>query len=331
MMRNGLRLLCGALLCLVLAWSAAAQDDVPPTTVYVTTQDFVSLRQGPGTAFNRLTVVPASVTLPAYGRTSDTQWVQVLHEGQRGWISSRYLVWSGDIIDLPVDGVDPYPFVRRAAAVGVTTRETGVYLRPDLTGTPVDMIPQGTDVELTGRLGGQGFFQFQVRWQGQLYWVGNWNIRITDGNYLRLLDLAYLYPYGRLVLSLQENVALAVGSFRQIDGVWARIARGEQVVCAPIPPRVAQDITDEDVLREPLFAPAVASLGRAIANINAAIDAFSDACAPGFALTADYVQTQRVLLADAARELLIAGSFLEPLDARNPLLDTSAGGWTGGY
>ncbi len=320
----------GIVLGVILAFGRIhAQDtptEVPPTSVYVTTQDFLSLRQGPGTAFQRLAVVPATTTLPAYGRSSDTQWVQVLYEGQRGWLSSRYLVWSGDIIDLPVDGVDPYPFIRRAAAVGVTTRETPFFANPDLTGTPLGTIPVDHEVELTGRLGERGFFQFQVRWQGQLYWVGNWNIRIVDGDYLRLLDLAYLYPYGRLILRLQQDVALALGSFRQIDGVWSRLSGGQQVACAPIPPRIDNELTEEDVLREPLFGPAVVALNDATANINTAISAFEDACAPGFVLTRDYVQAQLLRLAEAERALLVAGSFLEPLALRNPLLDTSTGG-----
>ena len=121
----------------------AAEPDHPPTTVYVTTQDFVALRQGPGTGFNRLTVVPAVVTLPAYGRTSDTRWIQVLHEGRLGWIAAQYLVWSGDVIDLPVDGVNPYPFVRRAAALGVTTRETPIYRSDIVPGAEVGLYPGG--------------------------------------------------------------------------------------------------------------------------------------------------------------------------------------------
>lgn len=321
-------LLCLLFVGIIGTLPARAQD----TSVYVTTQDFVSLRLGPGTAFGRITVVPAAVTLPAYGRSQDTQWIQVLYNDQRGWISSRFLVWSGDIIDLPVDGIDPYPFIRRAAALGVTTRDTPIFATPNLTEAPVGTIPLDTEVELTGRLGERGFFQFQVRYNDALYWVGNWNIRITDGDYLRLLDLAYLYPYGRLILSLQNDIALTVSGFRQIDGVWSRVQNGEFVACSPIPPHIERTLTDVDAQREPLFQPAVTALNTAIANVNAAISAFEDACAPGFTLTLDYVHAQRALLDDAERNLLIAGSFLEPLRDRNPLLDRgNTSRWTGGY
>ena len=240
-----------AIFCLFVSGQLVAQDDdagePPSTSVYVTTQDYLALRQGPGTSFGRLTVVPAAVTLPAYGRTSDTRWIQILYEDTYGWVAARYLVWSGDVIDLPVDGVNPYPFVRRAAALGITTRDTPIYPESIIPGTEVGVIPADTEVELTGRLGEHGFFRFQIRWQGQLYWVGNWNIRISDGDYLRLLDLTYLYPYGRLINQLQNDIALSVSSFRQIDGVWNRLSQGESVACAPIPLRVERNLTNEDI------------------------------------------------------------------------------------
>jgi hypothetical protein len=292
----------------------------------------VSLRQGPGTSFQRLQVVPAALTLPAYGRTSDTRWLQVLYNGTYGWIAARYLVWSGDVIDLPVDGVNPYPFVRRAAALGITTRETPIYAKSILPGTEVGYIPADTTVELTGRLGEHGFFRFQVRWQGQLYWVGNWNIRIVDGDYLRLLDLTYLYPYGRLLSELQSDLAFSVSSFRQINDVWVRLSRGESVACAPIPLRVTRDLTNEDAQREVLFGPAVVALDGAATGINAAISAFEDACTnPDFTLTADFVNTQLATLTEAERSLIVAGSLLEPLRARNPQIDTTDSPYTGGY
>jgi uncharacterized protein YraI len=307
-------------------------DAPPPTGVYVTTQDFISLREGPGTGFNRLAVIDPAVTLPAYGRTSDVAWVQVLYRGEMGWLSALHLVWSGDVIDLPVDGINPYPFVRRAAALGVTTRETPIYPDWIVPGTAVGAIPAGEEVELTGRLGDSGFFAFQVRWGGQLYWVSNYNIRITDGDFRRLLDLAYLYPYGRLVRRLEADLARSIGSFRQIDRVWASIARGRSVACAPIPPRVARTLTNEDVGREQLFVPAVTALDRGIAAINGAISAFEDACNnPDFILTADYVNAQQTALTEAERNLIVVGSLLEPLRVRNPQLQTTDSPWTGGY
>jgi uncharacterized protein YraI len=321
------RLLLLVALLLALSFTMVSAQDTPVLTdVYVTTQDFSSLRAGPGTGFPRLAIVTPVVTMPAYGRTSDTRWVQVEYEGQMGWIASFLLVWSGDIIDLPVDGVNPYPFIRRAAALGTTTRETPIYSSQVTPEDQVGTIPAGTEVELTGRLGGSGFFRFQIRYQGQLYWVGSWNIRVTDGDFRRLLDLAYLYPYGRLVIQLENNLALAVGSYAQILGVWQRLNQGSSVACEPLPPYVRRILTDADVHKEVSFQPAVTALDSAIQSINSAISAFADACAdPTFTLTPTYIHGQLTELDNARRSLILTGSLLEPLRRRNPLLDTSEG------
>lgn len=338
-------------LCLILLLAAGAsyaQDETPApdapsatnpagspilrgtvtSDTWVTTQDFVALRRGASRSFAQITTVPAAVTIPAYGRTSDTSWIQVEYEGQRGWIAAQYLVWTGDVINLPVDGINPEPFIRRAATVGILTRDAQAYLNwadPNDTGIT---IPGGAAVELTGRIGDddgnyyRNFFRVQVRYQGVLYWVGSYDLRISDGDYRRLLDLAYLFPYGKLYLGLQDNIALAIGSYRQISDVWTRLGRGAQVSCDPIPPVVEKRVTTTDASREPTFVPAVAALERAIDGINGAITAFRDACAnPAFTLTAFYISVQSSALDESYRELVIAASLLEPLRVRNPLLN----------
>ncbi len=313
-------------LIVLLAWANVSAQEVetppeaPPTGVYVTTQDIMSLRAGPGRGFERLAIVPEVVTLPAYGRTSDTRWIQVMYEGQYGWILARYLVWSGDMIALPVDGVTPVPFIRRAAALGYTTRETPYYLTAIASKELSGYIPAGTEVELTGRMGEKGFFRLQVRYNGQLVWVGSWNIRITDGDYRRLLDLAYTGPYGRLVLGIQSNIALALGSYNQVASIWERLSLGERIVCQPPPPRVDREVMDTDVNSAPEFLPAVRALDSAIQSINRAISAYEDACANITPLTSDLVNAQLDEIDNAERNLLLAGSLLEPLRRRNPLL-----------
>lgn len=313
------------LMALAVCLHVSAQDDKPQFTVYVTTQDFSALRAGPGQGFERLDVVPPVTTMPATGRTADTRWVQVIYNGQPGWIAAVLLVWSGDVITLPVDGVNPVPFVRRAGAVGVTTRETPIYRTQVTPSDQVGTLPEGTTVELTGRLGGdgRGFFRFQIMYQGQLYWVGSWNIRVVDGNYRRLLDVAYLYPYGKLVRKLQDNIAQALGSYQQIHDVWERLSEGDKVSCSPIPPLVKQVITEGDVHKAPTFRPAVIALNAAITSINSAISAFETACGdPNFVLTREFIDQQLTELENAQRNLTLAGSLVEPLRVRDPLLDT---------
>lgn len=312
------------------AINAAGSPILPgslPNEVWVTTQDFVALRRGPSRSFEQFMTVPPALTLPAYGRTSDTRWVQVEYQGERGWIAARYLVWTGDVINLRVDGVDPAPYIRRAAALATTTRLTPAYLDWVDPADQVTTIPAGVDVELTGRLGDddgnylQNFFRVQVRYEGQLYWVGSYNLNIFDGDYRRLLDLAYLFRYGRLYLGLEENVALAIASFRQIDDIWTRLSEGVSIACDPIPPLVDRGIATVDAASEPTFIPAITALQVAIDQTNSAITAFRDACAnPSFTLTRPYIDTQIVALDEAYRNLILSGSFLNPLRVRNPLL-----------
>jgi hypothetical protein len=190
------------------------------------------------------------------------------------------------------------------------------------------VLPPGTQVELTGRLGGSGFFRFQIVYQNQLYWVGSWNIRVVDGNFRRLLDTAYLYPYGRLVRQLEQNIAFSLGSFQQINSIWRRLDRGDTVTCAPVPQYVPEIITVTDAQREGRFVPAVIALNNAISGINDTISAFEDACNstdPNFVLTRAAVTAEIDKLADAERNLILASSLLEPLRIRNPLLSTFQG------
>lgn len=297
------------------------------TETWVTTQDFVAMRRGPSRSFEQITSVPAALTLPAYGRTSDTSWIQVEYEGQRGWITARYLVWTGDVINLPVDGVNPEPFIRRAASLGTLTRDAQAYLNwSDPTDSSI-IIPVGATVELTGRIGEdegnyyRNFFRVQIRYQNTLYWVASYDLRLVDGDYHRLLDLAYLFPYGRLYLTLQDNLALAVGSYNQSNSIWDRLAQGFSISCDPIPPLIEKQITTTDATRQETFIPAVAALEMAIDEINSTITAFRDACNnPSFTLTTDYIATQNHALDQAYRDLLLAASLLEPLRVRNPLL-----------
>ena len=224
------------------AVNAAGSTILPgsvPSDTWVTTQDYVALRQGPSRSFPILVTVPAALTIPAYGRTSDTSWVQVEYQGQRGWIAARYLVWTGDVINLTVDGVNPAPFIRRAATLGVVTRETPAYIDWANPSALIVTIPAGEVLELTGRIGDdegnyyRNFFRVQVRYHNVLYWVASYDLRLIDGDYHRLLDLAYLFPYGRLYLKLQDNIALAIGSYRQIADVWTRLSGGSSSPAIP--------------------------------------------------------------------------------------------------
>lgn len=313
---------------------AHAQDDAPPpypeedTGIYVTTQDFLNLRKGPSEFFEIWEVVPPETTLMAIGRTADTRWVQVaLPSGRTGWLFVRYLVYSGDVVTLPVDGINPEPFIRQAGAVGVTIRESPIY---DRVGFQIGTLPAGTTVELTGRLGSGSFSRYQVLRNDELYWVGGWNIRVVSGNPTRLFDTAYLYPYGRILRQLDEDLARTVSSLNRVESIWQTIAAGGNVVCRDAPPRVSRNVTDLDVEQEVLFSPAVIALDAAVANTNAAISAFEDACGrasvqeDAFVDRAD-IQTAFDNMDEARININIVQSMYAPLQRRDPLITLLSG------
>lgn len=330
-----LTLIVGLLVALLLPVLAQDSDDetagngiIVLDDVWVTTQDFASFRKGPGKGFDRTRVIDPVVTMEAIGRTADTRWIQVIHDGESGWISSILLVWTGDVTTLPVDGVNPERFIRRAGAIAYTIREAPIYRHQVTPEDQIGTLPAGTEVELTGRLGGSGFFRFQIKYQGQLYWIGSWNVRIESGNYRRLVDTAYLFPYGRLVNQLESNIAQTIGTLDDIERTWQALNNRQSVLCSPIPAYTRRVMADGDVSREPLFQPAVRSLDEAIAGVNRSIALFEDVCnrtGDDFFLTQTEIDTALADLVDARRNLILASSLLEPLRIRNPLLGLTDG------
>ena len=332
-MLAGLVMVCVLLLTLMMALLPVhAQDgedtQTPPYTgIVVTTQDYSSLRTGPGGQFERLTVIDPAVDMPAIGRSADMDWVQVWYQGETGWIASWLLVWYGDIISLPVDGVNPAPFVRRVGVAGITTRETPIYIRQLTPGDKIGVLPADTPVEVTGRLGGiQGLYQLQIYYQGQIYWVGSWNIRILEGREVDLLDTSYLYAYGRLVRQLDRDISRSMRTLDAIEGRWLQLQAGESVNCSYIPGYASRDASDSDLRREPGFAPLVTALDNGIMSTNAAISAFEDACAraaEGEAfLSLNDVKRALADIDTARRNLNVAYSLLAPYRVRDPVLGT---------
>jgi uncharacterized protein YraI len=294
--------------------------------VYVTTQDFVSLRNGPSMAFDRIRVVDPEVTLRAIGRTATANWVQVEHEHKHGWIAARFLVWSGDLMSLPVDGVDPMPFVRRALVIAVTTRETRIYRREVVARDQVGTLPKGTQVELTGRLGRDSV---QFEYQGQLYWAGLWDFTLMRGSRFSLLpDTIYLFPYGRLRTQIQAEADRSSGSLRAITSIWRRLSAGQGVSCDNLPKEAGtRRFSEADLNLEPVFIPAARALDAAISHTNAAIQHFRDACArkgDERFITDEDIQAALQEINGANRNFNLMYALLNSLTARDPILARGA-------
>lgn len=329
---------------------SAQDDDTPPpgrpdlSEVFVTTQDNTVLRAGPGLLFDRLGVVPFDSTLPAVGRTADGEWLQIAYEGEidpdapedntvdgitYGWMFSDLLVWSGDILTLPVDGVPYVPFARRTLPL-VTIDSNTYYYRDgvDPSTRVLDTVDEPTVVELTGRVGTfteEGFFWLQFELNGEYYWTASWEIG-TPPEYFRLPDGAYVYPYGRLLLQLRQEINRNNGVLSTISRRWNDLDAGFQVTCNDIPDNAfirEDNFRQQDLEVEPLYAASIRAVREAIVFINAALERFREVCsrpAESRFITPEEVALALSDIAEAQRLMHVASTFIEPFEQRDPLL-----------
>jgi len=309
---------------------ARAQESAPSpdasialdTGVYVTTQDIVSLRQGPGRDFPRVAVVDAAVTLMAVGRSPDGRWFQVDSNGQLGWIFYTLLVWSGDIAQLPVDGVNPAPFVRVYRDQVFVPVGTPLYYRQV---TPQDFAFNMTDstlAEITAHLGSGTYYWVQLNYNGQLYWTGSWALGIVSVG-RNSFDTSYLYNYSRVTDQLAANVNQSDSTLFRINDIWVNLAVGSSVSCNSAPQPVdASRALDADVASLPQFEPLLRTLRGANDRINRAVAVFVDACsrpADQFFITQTEVVSALSDIEVAGRDLLLVRSLLSPLTQRDPI------------
>lgn len=308
------------LFVLGLACTVGAQTS---PEVYITTQDFVSLRALPSSQAERLAVIPPSVTLRAYGRTASTDWIQVEYEGELGWVASWLLVWSGVLIELPIDGIstDTQPFIRRAVAFGETFRDTPIYREGIDPSTRIGIIPPGEQFEVTGFVGTGELYWVQANYRGQLVWLGSWDVRLLDGSIDNTLNGAYRYVYGRANEQLRQDISNSTTSLVAIETIWGRLARGQQVFCSPLPPFAIRATADRDIEREPIFRPVSIALDDAIANINTAISRFEDICTTTPIATIDDVNQALEQLQVARRNIILAQALINELSNRDPLIN----------
>jgi len=279
-------ILCLAILILIVAVPVVAQDDVktpaPTYLAYVTTQDVVSFREGPGTAFKRLDVIPPETTLPAIGRTTDAQWIQVIYGEKRGWIAARWLVWSGPMMALPADGVNPAPYIRLIRRQITVTDSMVIYNQINyLPGQRVAFPVTTATVEVTGRLGSGTEFWLQFFYNGQYYWVGMWNLRynVPGLTFYNVPDAGYVYPFGRIYEQLVDYFGRTYSTYGAIYNIWQSLASGNSASCNEMPkPAASLAIPSSELETQAVLIPSVRALQTAIDNTNAAIDLFKTAC-----------------------------------------------------
>lgn len=299
-----------------------AKSQYPDTGVYVTTQDFSSLRRGPGENFARITVVPPSLTIPAIGRTPNSDWVQVVYEGEAGWIASFLLVWSGEFIDLQIDGYDPVPYVRRTELQANIVAGATLYADNTLSyGQEVGTVNEATVVELTGRLGLGQYMPIQIVYNGNLYWVGSWNLyRVRGGSITKLLDMTYRYAYGRITSGLGTDISRGTSRLSTIESLWLDLQAGRSVRCDLLPNFLpARRTPDSDINQEPQFLVMVDALDTAISSTNTAISLLDDACnRTDRFITNQDIDNALTEIDTARRNFNLASSLFNPLQALDP-------------
>lgn len=331
-------------LLLALIVSFAAAQDAPPESpaVYVTVQDNTALRAGPGRHWDKLAVLPYGTTYRATGRTIDGDWLQVAYEGDLlnprqarrftvdgvayGWVAYWLLAWSGDILQLPIDGVKTVATAREAGPT--ITIGPGLYMYDGGVdpSTQVDYPLDGyVQVEVTGRLGTSdaGDFLLQFKLNNRYYWTGTWALGGAPAGYLELPDAGYLFPYSRLLIELRSEAARAGDVLADIGGRWRALDSGRTTTCNAIPDdfqlrRSSFSATDLNI--EPIYRPTAEALVNAQTSINAALAQFRQVCAlPDRQVRPEDIRAALDQVGAAERYLTLVDTLLAPLQRADPI------------
>lgn len=324
------------LLLLVMPVIAQGSDEV-----YVTTQDYVVLRLGPGLNWERLMVLDFGLTLRATGRDVRSDWIQVAYEGDLpaeassdgtidgityGWVSSRYLIWTGNLLLLPVDGVQTVPTARRAGPQLLLVPDTVYYAELGNFANVAGIIRRPQFVELTGRIGStdNGYFWMQFQLDGAYYWTATWYSDPPD-NYRGVLDASYLFPFGRVFNAMLRVYNDSRRKLSNMNRRWNDLDAGFAATCNRIPAAIVFPdvlVTGIDVEREPVFNAPLNALILARDNINIAISQFEEVCnrdeLSRFATPND-IDIGQAALQEARLQLNILNILLDPIGTQHPI------------
>lgn len=327
----------------------AQEDPEPPPgrllldEVYVTTQYNSRLRLGPSQLWEPLTTIPAGTTLRATGRTAEPGWLQVAYEGDLdpgastegtidgvtyGWIADFLLRWTGDILLLPVDGVETVRDARRSAPRIVIDPETRVYRDGIDPSTLIEgLVTEPVEVELTGRIGSPegGYYWLQFEYNDRYYWTATWEVGDIP-LYTRLPDGSYIYTYGRLLRQLRTEISRNGIILNSIGSRWRNLDEGREVSCNTIPADASigeESFTEADLQTETIYIPTARALEDAIESTNEAIARFREVCSrtgEDRIVQSSEVQDALNFVNEASRNLTLARTLLQPLERRDPLL-----------
>lgn len=332
----------GGLLMLVsIAPTTQAQNDPndPSDDVWVTTQFNVKLRSGPGLNWDELTTIPFGETFKAIGRSVNSDWIQIIYaeplpEGAStdatidgityGWMYTNLLRYSGDVLALPVDGIETQSLARRSGPL-ITLYPEGTYWRTylDLDSTVTGLVAQETEAELVGRVGGGDYYWLQFRLGNEFYWVPTWLVEPPNRT-RQLLNGSYLYAYGRVLDQVREVANRTNAAYRTLNGRWRDLDAGFAATCNSIPALIIiedDELRPIDISRSPQFEPLVTALNVAIENVNNSRNIYNAMCNRPIeerAATPTDVQQGLMFLEEADLNLSLIYLLLGPLSERDP-------------
>jgi len=161
----------------------------------------------------------------------------------------------------------------------------------------------------------------QIIYNGNLYWVGSWDLRrVRGGSITKLLDMTYRYAYGRITSGLGGDISTGISRLSTIENLWLDLQMGRTVQCNRVPRFLSSRRTpDSDVNQEPQFLVMVEALDTAIASTNTAISLLDDACnrTDAFITPAD-IDNALDAVDTARRNFNLANSLFNPLQAQEP-------------
>lgn len=336
---NILILLLLWLLSLVpVAAQTETQDDV-----WVTAQDHLSLRLGPGQHWARVAVLAPATTWRAVGRTVNSDWLQIAYTEALaadvsteatidgityGWVSATYLVWSGNVLTLPVDGIATIATARRTGPLLTIDADTVVFRELGDFDHPVThLVSEATSVEVVGRIGSTNndYFWLQFELDGGYYWVPTWSSGVPRGTG-QVLDASYLFPFGRVYNALISDSARLQQTLDVIGSRWHDLDSGYATTCNDIPMQIVLDeqlTSTTDVQLAPIMQAPVNLLDAAVGHINTAIANFEAVCAQPLdsrRASATVIAESVAAIQAATDELRFLQVLLAPIAQRNPIV-----------
>lgn len=115
--------------------NAPVIDPNDPTCRVLTTTG-LNLRNGPGTNYDRLTVLSAGTQAPIIGRLGDNTWWQIRYGITTGWVSAQYTSVYGQCGAVPVIAPPPTPTTTASTPTPTATATPTPTATPSITVTP---------------------------------------------------------------------------------------------------------------------------------------------------------------------------------------------------